>query len=283
MAVIETNTKSCLHIRSNSLPSAPHPFTSQFEDHLQRLKDSEVSSSSLTSYSINYKLDGLQDLHGCADKLLQLPIAQQVLARECSNKAVDELLDGSVRLLDVCSTIKDCLMEQKESMHELESAIRRRRDAEAGFTIVSGKYLASRKRIKKATRKALENLKGFGNELIVASSNKDSETLSSSLESFLLFITGSNGQPKQNRWSTVFKLMQSNRVGCDSQVADTNEFEKLDAALMSLMNHKSSSTDNFKSHIENLETCIQNLEVGVECLSRKLIRSRVSLLNIFNH
>ncbi|CAJ1933554.1 unnamed protein product [Sphenostylis stenocarpa] len=99
---------------------------------------------------------GTMDLHECADKLLQLPITQQALARECSNKCVDELLDGSVKILDICGTIKDCLRQQKESMNELESAIRRRRDAEAGFTIESGRYLSSRKQIKKAIRKALD-------------------------------------------------------------------------------------------------------------------------------
>lgn len=295
MAVVETNTKSSTHVRSNSLPSAPHPFTTQFEDYLHRLKDSEATSSS-TSSSMNYKLDALRDLRECADKFLQLPITRQALARECSNKCVDELLEGSVRILDTCSTIKDCLLQQKESMHELESAIRRRRDSEAGFTIESGKYFASRKQIKKAIRKALGNLKGFKNELIVVSSNKDNETLSmlsilkesevvtmNSLQSLLLFIAGSKGQAKQNKWSIISKLMKPNRVGCDSQEANTSEFEKVDAALMSLINHKSSSIDNLQSHLENLEMCIQNLDVGVECLSRQLIRSRVSLLNTFNH
>nr|KYP66103.1 hypothetical protein KK1_012387 [Cajanus cajan] len=295
MAVGETNTKSSLHLRSNSLPSAPHPFTSQFEEHLQRLKDSEATSS-LTSSSINYKLNGLRDLHECADKLLQLPITQQALAGECSNKCVDELLDGSVRILDICDTIKDCLVQQKENMHELESAIRRRRDAKDGLLIESGKYLASRKQMKKVIRKALGNLKGFKNELMVASSNKNNKTLSmlgilkesevvtmSSLESLLLFITGSKGQSKQNRRSIISKLMQPNTLGCDFPEADTNVIEKVDAALMSLINHKPSPIDNFQSHLENLEICIQNLEVGVEYLSRQLIRTRVSLLNIFNH
>ncbi|KAL2328976.1 hypothetical protein Fmac_022403 [Flemingia macrophylla] len=259
MAVTKTNTKCSLHLRSNSLPSTPHPFTSEFEEYLQRLKDSEATSS-LTTSSINYKLDGLQYLHECADKLLQLSITQQALARECRNKCIDELLDGSVRILDICDTIKDCLVQEKESMNWSQ--------------LFAGK----------------EMLKlGFKNELIVASSNKDNETLSmlsileeseivtmSSLESFLLFITGSKGQSKQNRWSIISKLMQPTRVGCKSQEADTNEFEKVDAALMSLINHKPSSIDNFRRHLKNLEICIQNLEAGVEFLSRQLIRTRVA-------
>ncbi|KAG4988372.1 hypothetical protein JHK82_030715 [Glycine max] len=272
MAAIETNTKSSLHIRSNSLPSAPHPFTSQFEEHLHRLKDSEAALSS-TSPSINYKLNALQDLH--------------------------------------------------ESMHELESAIRRRRDdteagltiasgkylasrkqlfihrrgAETGFTIEGGKYLASRKNMKKEIRKALVILKGIKDEQIVTSLNKDNETLImlsilkeskvvivSTLEFLLLFVTGSKGQPKQSKWSVISKLVQPNRVGCDSQESDTNEFVKVDAALQPLSSITSFVTEvNFLNHVKNLDMCIQNIEVGVERFLRQLIRIIVSLLNIFNH
>ncbi|KAK2435376.1 hypothetical protein QL285_020440 [Trifolium repens] len=80
-----------------------------------------------------------------------------------------------------------------------------------------------------------------------------------------------------SRWSAISKLMHSKRAVCDSHESETNEFEKVDAAL------KSSSSEHFQSHMENLELCIQDLEIGVEQISRKLIRNRVSLLNIFNH
>jgi hypothetical protein len=77
--------------------------------------------------------------------------------------------------------------------------------------------------------------------------------------------------------------MHSNRVVCDSQESDTNEFEKVDAALQSRANHKPPSTENFPSHMENLEMCIQDLEIGVELISRKLIRKRVSLLKVIRN
>ncbi|KAJ1428190.1 hypothetical protein SESBI_09196 [Sesbania bispinosa] len=264
MAVIETNTKSSLHTRCNSLPSAAHPFISQLEEHLQRLKDSEASSS-LSSSSLSHKLNDMQDLHDCIDKLLQLPIEQQALVQECNEKWVDDLLEGSLRLLDICSTTKDCLQQ-------------------------------SRKETKKTIRKDLENLKGMKHELIASSWNKDSKispmlsflieaeavTLSS-LEHLFLFISDLKGHSKRSKWSAISKLMQTRRVTCDSQDSDTNEFEKVDAALQSLISHKASSIDNFQSLMENLEMCIQDLEIGIEQLSRKLIRNRVSLLNIFNH
>ncbi|KAK7283504.1 hypothetical protein RIF29_13064 [Crotalaria pallida] len=283
---------SSMHIRCNSVPSAPHPVVSEHEEHLRRLKD----SSSLSSSSVSHKLNGLLDLHDCTDKLLHLPIKQQDLARECSDKCVNGLLEVSLRILDICITAKDCLLTSKASMHKLQSVIRRRRGDRTGFTIEAGKYLDSRKKMKKTIRKALGDLKAMKSESVVSSSDKDHVTFSmlsilkeseevtvTLLESLLLFISEPKGQSKQIRWSAMLKLMQPKRVACDSQESQTNEFEKVDAALRSLINDKPSTIENFQSHMENLEMCIQDLEISVEQLSRKLIRTRVSLLNIFNH
>ncbi|RZC05218.1 hypothetical protein D0Y65_013409 [Glycine soja] len=64
--------------------------------------------------------------------------------------------------------------------------------------------------------------------------------------------------------------------------SQTNEFDKVDAALHSFLSHKPSPIEYLLNQIENLEMCIQDLEIGVEHLTRKLIRNIVSLLNIFN-
>ncbi|WJX51423.1 hypothetical protein P8452_37623 [Trifolium repens] len=281
MAVIETNTKCSLHLHCNSLPSASHPLVSQFEDNLQRLKSSEGASSVSSSSTCN-KLNSMQDLHDCIDNLLQLPVEQQTLAQECSEKSVDDLLERSLRILDICSIAKDFLSLSKENMHELQSVIRRR-GIKTGLTLEGVKYLALRKNMNKQIRKALVNLKSMKNELIASSSPmlgflKEAEAVTlCSLEHLLLFISDPKGNSKHNRWSAISKLMHSKRAVCDSHESETNEFKKVDAALMS------SSSENFQSHMENLEMCIQDLEIGVEQISRKLIRNRVTLLNIFNH
>ncbi|KAI9124019.1 hypothetical protein K1719_005319 [Acacia pycnantha] len=221
MAAIETNTKSSMHIRSNSFPSAPHPILSQFEGHLNRLKSSEAASS---SSSISHKLSGLQDLHDFTDKLLQLSTIQQSLARECDKKSVDQLLEG------------------KRSR-----------------TPVSYKE----ERILKEARDVTVN----------------------SLESLLLFICDPKGQLKQSKWPRISKMMmmQAKRIACDSEESKANEFENVDAALESLIGRKHSSMEDFQNHLGNLEVCSQDLEIGVEGLSQQLIRTRVQLLNIFNH
>ncbi|KAJ1397677.1 hypothetical protein SESBI_31612 [Sesbania bispinosa] len=295
MAAVKTNTKTSLHSRSNSLPSAPHPIVSQVELHLNRLKDSGAFAS-LSSTSISHKLNGLHDLQYSTGKLLQLTTTQQALAQECSDNQVDELLDGSLRILDICSSVKDCMLQSKDILHELQSVIRRKRDAADGITIEGGKYLAYRKKMKKTIGKALENLKAIKNEFTVSSLNIDKETYSmlsilkeaeavtvSSLESLLLFIIGPKGQFNQSRWSMISKLIQPKRIYCDSKESETNEFEKVDAVLQFLISSKPSSNENFQNHMQNLELCIEDIEIGVERLSRQLIRTRVSLLNILNH
>lgn len=289
-----------LHCRSSSVPSVPHPFISQYDEHLQRLKASDATStSSSTSSIISWKLNALHALHDYTDKILHLPTIQQALAQESCKTCVDELLEGSLRLLDICGTSKDVLLQSTESVHALQLTVRRRRWGKTAFKVEGGKYLSSRKKAKKTIQKALENFKRFKKGLILTTSNTEDESLSIisnfkeaevvtliQLQSLFSFISGSRGKPKERRFSIVSKLMQPKRVCCDSDQSNMNEFENVDKALQSLF-HKPSCSDisveSFQKHMENLELCILDLEAGIERLERQLIKTRVSLLNIYNH
>ncbi|KAG4993991.1 hypothetical protein AAZX31_11G114400 [Glycine max] len=87
----------------------------------------ETSSS---SSFLSHKLGRLQDLHECVEKLFQLPLIQEALHHERQEKWVDELLNGSLRLLDGCTNAKDSLLHTKECMRELQSVMRRRNRTE---------------------------------------------------------------------------------------------------------------------------------------------------------
>ncbi|ONH92439.1 hypothetical protein PRUPE_8G175600 [Prunus persica] len=280
------------HTRSNSFPSRSHPVLQEVDELLCRLRSSEATSAS--SSSISHKLSGLQDLHDCVDRLLQLPLTQQALAQEQNEKWANELLDGSLRLLDVSSSAKDAILQTKECVQDLQSIIRRR-GGETGLTSEVRKYLTSRKMVKKAIQKAMKNLKGTENRTTFSSLNKDDETFSvvsklreveaitlAVFESLLSFISGPKSQPSS--WSLVSKMMQSKKVACE-EATEINEFAEVDAALNSLIRHKASkpSADDAHNQLDQLESCIQDQEQGLECLFRQMIKTRVSLLNILNH
>ncbi|GMI88019.1 hypothetical protein like AT2G17080 [Hibiscus trionum] len=282
------------HSRSNSLPSRQHPIASQIDDNLSRLRASEAASTSSSSSSIGHKLNGLQDLHECVDMFLQLPLTQQALVQEQHRRCAEELLDESLMILDVCSVAKDALMQKKECTQELQSIFRRRRGDEMGHLNGVKKYLTSRKAVKKVIIKALKNLKqtktkfntcsnnGNENGAVISILREVEEVTIRELESFLSFISGLEAESKLSRWSLVSKLIHHKRVGSEED-KKTNEIANADATLRSLI-----KSDNMK-HIEyvqnqlrNSELCIQDLEEGLESLFKRLIKARVTLLNILN-
>ncbi|CAN1770851.1 hypothetical protein LINPERHAP1_LOCUS11719 [Linum perenne] len=267
------------HARSNSFPSRPHPTVSEFDEQLCRLRQSQAAS---TSSSISHKLNGLQDVYECVDKLIQLPSTQQAMIHD-----QNELLDGSLRMLDMCNTAKDALSQMKESVAELQSAIRRR---QSDLVAETKRYLNSRKTVKKAIQKAL---KGMETNKSTSSNNMLIETVEAIsmlreaesivvevLESLMSFITQSTS--KSSSWSLVSKLIASKK---NEVSANTNEFAEVDACLKTKVDaclKTSKSSEEIQAHLKNLQPCIQDLEEGVESLFRCLIKTRASILNVHN-
>ncbi|GFZ00394.1 hypothetical protein Acr_14g0000300 [Actinidia rufa] len=248
MASSPLTSKSFHHARSISLPYRPHPLVLLFDEHLHSLSNSEATSS-----SIGKSLSGLENMYDGLDDLLLLPHAQQALAQKHHEKLMEEVLDGYVRLLDVCATAKDVSSQAKQDVQNLLSALRRRRNTKdfAG-------YIASRKKAKQVIRNALKDLKCIKSKHVL-----DFEKEHENLEIISYLIR--------------------------DEETNASDFEKFDAALDWLDGTKPSKTDNV-IHIENvqnqlgkMELSIQDLEGGLECLFRRLIKTRVSLLNILNH
>ncbi|XP_028765758.1 uncharacterized protein LOC114723699 [Neltuma alba] len=291
------NQKPHNHARSNSLPSKSHPLILQCKEHLATLRSSLSTSSSL---SLSFKPSCLLDLHGFIENIVQLGTTQEAFAREPQEKWVDELLDGSLRLLDACTSVKDALLHTKECTRELHSIVRRqRRRGEMELLVEAKKFLTSRKVVKKAILKALVNLKRGESKCTSSLTNKDSEMMAllsllkdgevitlSVFESLLRYISGTT-QSKVGSWKIVSKLIHGKRIAsCTLEAEDGNEFAKLEAELQSSLFHterKSEKVNDLQNRLEKLESRIYELEEGLDFLFRRLIRIRVSLLNILNH
>jgi hypothetical protein len=287
-----STSKSTFHLRSNSLPSKNHPLTEGVEEQLSRLKESEATSS-----SVSYKLSALKDLHDSFDDLLHFPLIQQALSNEHYSKCIEESLERSIRLLDVCGTTRDVFSQMKECVQELESSLRRKTCGESSFLENEvGAYMISRKRLNKVISKCFRNLKRAekkstsipsvdkdSNLFAVVSMIKEVEEISLLVfESLLSLIC--RPKARTTGWSAVSKLLQSERVSCEGQGC-ANEVERMDSELICLIGKKSNHVEvqTALMGLKDLECSIQEVEEELECVFRRLLKVRVSLLNTLNH
>ncbi|GLT39321.1 hypothetical protein SLA2020_135190 [Shorea laevis] len=278
------------NLRSISLPSRPHPSTLRIEEELNRIKTGEGSSAS-TSGSICLGLSGLEELYHCMEDLLNMASTQQVLSKHQQEKCVDELLDGSVRLLDVCGIARDIVFQVKEQIHALQSALRRRKgDSSIEKSIVN--YTSFRKKMKKEAKKLIVTLKQMDNKIgastvldqdhhflavirVLRELNAMNNSIFQSLFSFLAApVSG-----KQTTWSLVSKLMHKGTVACEQE--NVNEFETVDAVLCTCSSNVE-KMQTAQKRLEALESSIQGLEDGLESVFKRLVKARASLLNILS-
>ncbi|XP_002540306.3 uncharacterized protein LOC8266599 [Ricinus communis] len=270
------------HIRSISLPSRSHPLTVSVVEQLDKLKASQSSS-------LGHKLAGLKELYECFNDFLQLSLTQKTLSQEKQNQSVEEALNGSLGLLDMCSTIRDFFSQMRGCMQGLEASLRRRKTGESVFNEVDT-YMVTRKKLKKVIYRYLRNLKKQEkNSRTTASANnsdvvdmlKGVEEISAVLfESILAFIS----LPKEkSKFSIVPSFFQSKHVSSKEEV-EANEIEKIDAGLLVLKSSEDiNQVQNALKGVKAMELSLQEAEEELECVYRRLVKIRVSLLNILNH
>ncbi|KAK4390901.1 hypothetical protein Sango_2153400 [Sesamum angolense] len=276
---------AAFHSRSNSFPSQSHPIMDVVENHLCRLKSSEAASTSATSVCTN--LGSLRDLHEGINNLIQMASVQQALSNEQDDKWINELLDGSLRLVDLCGFSRDVVCLTKESVQDLESSIRRNK-GETTFDMNA--YVASRKKINKMVTKYIKNLKGFNqNSLLdkdydlkaIGKMLKETEALAFSiLKSVLILMAGEKERSKQKSWSLLSKFTQTSRV--HSEVQQEAGAENL-CSFNTFKSLKSMDNIALQSTLKASEMTIDKLEEGLEALFWSLVKTRVSLLNVLSH
>ncbi|KAH7851706.1 hypothetical protein Vadar_015616 [Vaccinium darrowii] len=273
MASSPLRSKSKYHARSVSLPSRLHPLSPHIDE--------------------NLRLNGLSNMFD--HLLLLLPHTQQAFAQQQHEPWVKEVLEKYLRLLDICAVAKEVSTQTKLDVQNILSILRRRRDT----NVFSG-YLTSRKKAKKEIQKSLKDLKRIKSKTSTTAFDKShgvpeilrwlndvEDTAIGVLEYLLSYMAGKKMESRLSGFSLVSKLMPWMAVA--SKEEETNVFEKFDAALQSLNSNKTSKidagiyTEIVQNQLEEMELSIQDMEEGLECLLRRLIKTRVSLLNIFNH
>ncbi|KAI3464714.1 hypothetical protein Pfo_021377 [Paulownia fortunei] len=280
------------HARSNSLPSKSHPTIEDFEDHLGRLKGSEATSLSASSVCTTWLVSMI--CTKAINTLIQMPSIQQALSHEQGEDWINELLEGSLRLVDLCGFSRDIVCLTKESVQDLESSIRRNK-VETATAVDVNTYVASRKKINKMVNKCIKNIKSFNqNSTAVHDRDYDLKAIGTMLteaesldflvlKSVLILLSGEKERSNQRSWSLLSKFTQTSRVY--SEVEQESGAED----LCSLNIHKSRKSmdsmtvKNMLKQLKASEMTIQEIEEGLEALFRSLVKTRVSLLNVLSH
>lgn len=304
MATFSPKHSSKYGVRSISLPTRSHPSTVRVEEELSKLKSLEASSSTPKVETICCGLSGLAELYKCIEDLLKLPLTQQALGQHQNEKWVNELLDCPVGFLDLLGKTRDSILLMKESVGELQSALRRKRVGDSDRESYLSTYWRLRRNMRKESTKSMLLLKQMENESFVASPNLDlSEHLSavvrvlreaslitsSIFESLVVFLSSPILKLKPNKWAfVVSRLMQKGLFAYNNHQENINELEKVDFALNSLIVDnlsKDAEAEKIQSahgRLEALVVAIEEIESGLECLFKRLINTRVSFLNIFS-
>ncbi|ESQ53526.1 hypothetical protein EUTSA_v10027107mg [Eutrema salsugineum] len=274
-------------LRSISLPTRSHPSTIGIEEALDKVKG--INTTTGSSESILMGLAGLEELYNCTEEFLKMGSTQRVMSSNGS-EFMEEMLDGSLRLMDICSVSRDLMVETREHVRVVQSYVRRKKVAGGGggdqLDVAVSSYVGFRKNMRKEAKKLIGSLKkidggpfssssannGQQDECLVAVIDVMRQVVSvsvSMLKSFLDFLTRRQSNIK-SKLASVLKKKK------DHQEETNNELESLDSAICY-------SRDDLQNKLEEVERSIDGFEKYLEGLFRRLIRTRTSLLNIISH
>ncbi|XP_059294779.1 uncharacterized protein LOC132047813 [Lycium ferocissimum] len=257
------------HVRSISFPGRSHPTTQRVEEELNKLKSLEVPAAPKADTVYNGLL-GLEKLYKCIDDLLNLT---QTLSKNLDAKWVDDLLDKSVRLLDVCGDTRELVSQYKENVRDLQSSLRRRKgDSTTDDTVE--RFTSFGKKIKRDAKRLVLTLKQMDQETAVpVLLDADQDTIAairalreantvciSTFQMLLSFLCVPSLKPKQSKWSLLSRLVHKDRIAPEVQEENTS----------------------LETRLENFEAYLDSFENALEATFRCLIRSRSSVLNVLS-
>ncbi|KAJ6353395.1 hypothetical protein OIU76_002416 [Salix suchowensis] len=289
-----------LPVRSISLPSTSHPNSLKVEAQLTKLRSWDSSANPLKAETIQTSLTKLAELFNSIQDLVHSPLTQQAFHPHHSSQ-VDEAIEGSVGLLDVCGTVRDLFMAMKEHVQGMQSLLRRRgaRDSSIESSILA--YVSFRKKTKKEIAKSIRTLKR--NETKVNGSHRRSTVVDdqqsyvievinearaiaiSIFRSLVSFLSMPEVERNAGGWSMISKLTRVGMLASDKGQKTFNEVGNVDVALCSIQGQvrkKDAKVDvqEVQRRLEKLDECINGFNANLDCIFKSLIQNRVSLLNL---
>ncbi|CAL0318528.1 unnamed protein product [Lupinus luteus] len=220
--------------------------------------------------------DALKHLHNSANDLLHSPMVQQAFVNQREDKWVNDVSESSLKMLEVCGISKDVLLLIKEHLQQLQFTLRRASIGEPGIEDKISEYNCYRKKLKKDTLKCLKCLKGMKSKtttldhpfeeqklMVVVDVLREVRMTSISIvESLFSLISTTWLDSKPGKWSFTSKLMN---LQSSNDIYDVMVLQSANKRLL------------------GVQMAIEDLEFELECMFRRLIHTRVLLLNILTN
>jgi hypothetical protein len=252
------------HQRSVSLPSKSLTKEAEVEAELQSLEDAasppSSSSSSSTVAAVRDGLTRLGDVYGHIEEIVHLPSNQACTVQQ-QRKELDAEMERSLDLIDLCNATQESLAELKAAVQDLLAGLRRRDDASVQAKVQSYVRLAknARKQLRKAGRRA------------AAASGREERECSLVIRLLL-------------RARLVAASLLGSALQCLAGVAKQVVTLTPRKSLVSkALQRRSKAVVCEEGQVLALErVVVGELERGAELLFRRMVQTRVALLNVLS-
>ncbi|KMS99521.1 hypothetical protein BVRB_1g022940 [Beta vulgaris subsp. vulgaris] len=227
----------------------------------------------------------LRDLHKRANDLLHSPQIQQALIhQETTTTSVREISEASLEMLDVCGTTREVHLLVKEHLQELQHTLRRAKiEGGSDFEAQMSSHGLYRKKLNKELAKCLRTIKGTKNKYFTSDL--------SLVDQSLIVVVHVLREVKEASISLVESLL--NLLSLPTTVSIVHSQRSLSSSLASkfrrincqrlLERCDSMEVRMANKRLEEVEKSMEDVEVELECIIRRLIHTRVLLLNIVNN
>ncbi|XP_016647015.1 PREDICTED: uncharacterized protein LOC103321370 [Prunus mume] len=230
--------------------------------------------------------EALKDLHNSANNLLYSPMIQQGLVHDRQEKWVHQVSEASLRMLDVCGISKDLLLMVKERLRDLQSLLRRvSSDQEADIDNKMGAYNCYRKKLKQETLKCLNSFKGIKknkSSMCICTAQPLLESSPIYMDHNLRVVVDVLRQVRVTAVSIVETLLSLISIPWLDRKSATSTTKSIfiKAKFMLYDICDATALQSASKRLDAVEIAIQDLEAELDCMFRRLIHTRVALLNI---
>lgn len=222
--------------------------------------------------------EGLRELHDCVNYLLDhCPKTRESLSQQGQEKWMEQVSEASLRMLDICNISKDAMTLVKHSLQDLKLTLRGNESSDVNEKIAA--YNRYKNKLKKETLKCLNCLKSMKG----SSGGGGGGRVAMPIEQNLLFVAE---VLKEVRRVIVMMVESLFSLGCIPWLEKRSSKGPLSSIFMIRSSYwlddvwDETAVQSASTRLEAAEIAVEELEIELESIFRRLIHTRVSLLNI---